>query len=150
MRLTYIDHPFLIDQISKDGKHMDCKEQTGNYGKDLIEEAIEKLWEYENLGEPNTIEALRQENEQLKTERHNDGLYDDRLSRLIDANEQLQAQNGAMRAALEQAESRLKVIEQATEYIKPNTGVWHTVGIALDEIHEAIAAIDKIGGREDV
>jgi len=50
----------------------------------------------------------------------------------------LLAQNGAMREALKRAESLLKTIEQATEYIKPGTGVWHTVGIALQEIHEAL------------
>lgn len=28
----------------------------------------------------------------------------------------------------------LNVLDAATEYIKPNTGVWHTTGIALDAI----------------
>jgi len=45
--------------------------------------------------------------------------------------------------ALKRAESLLKTIEQATEYIKPGTGVWHTVGIALQEIHKALAEVMK-------
>jgi hypothetical protein len=60
------------------------------------------------------------------------------VAALQQENKQLQTQNRAMREALKQAESRLKTIEQATEYVKPGTGVWHTVGIALQEIHKAL------------
>jgi len=76
---------------------------------------------------------LQQENEQLRCDNMNSEMN---LEHMTDLYEQLQAQAARMREALEIAESRFKVIEQATEYVKPGTGVWHTVGIALQEIQQ--------------
>ena len=66
MRLTDKDAGLLIDQVYRNGKHMDCKEQTGSYSKDLLEEAINKLADYEDIGEPHELKQLQAERDKYK------------------------------------------------------------------------------------
>jgi len=108
-----------------------------------------------------TIEALQQENEifraditdanvqmvyrdkvigELKAQNERFKNYKKDYGSAIEILAEKNMQNALYVEALKQAESYLKVIEQATEYVKPGTGVWHTVGIALGEIHEALSA----------
>lgn len=65
-RLTNKDG-VLISGISKAGKNTECKEETGLYSKDLLEEVIYRLADYEDTGlSPEEVIALKAENERLK------------------------------------------------------------------------------------
>lgn len=82
------------------------------------------------------IEALQQEYDELDT--GHSKLFKD-FCEMKQENEQLQAQNGAMRGALKQARATLQTLN--------NLG-----GLGYDKhrwISEALAAIEKIGGREE-
>lgn len=57
----------------------------------------------------------------------------------------LQAELSDANKCITKLERYLSVISEASEYIKPNTGVWHTVGIAL----EAVQKWRGISGLED-
>jgi len=68
-RLTYEGVGVLRDEISESGKHIDCKEQTGDYSKELLEEAIDKLSEYEDTKlQPEQVEKLKCKHKELQKE----------------------------------------------------------------------------------
>lgn len=48
-RLTDKETGLLMDDASRSGKYMECKEQTGAYSKDLLEKAILQLSAYEDI-----------------------------------------------------------------------------------------------------
>lgn len=50
-RKTLKDSGYLVnDEIYASGKNSQCKEMTGNYSKEVVEEAIDRLAEYEETG----------------------------------------------------------------------------------------------------
>lgn len=65
------------------------------------------------------IDGIIAENESLKVE-----------------NTRLRAERDAAVSCIDDLESYLAVMEGATEYVKPGTGIWHTIGISLDRIKE--------------
>lgn len=50
--------------------------------------------------------------------------------------EQVKAELGAAVECIDQTENYLKTLERATEYIKPGTGVWHTVLKAINGVQD--------------
>lgn len=50
--------------------------------------------------------------------------------------ERLQTALDAANEVIEQTDNTLRVIDEATDYVKPGTGIWHAIGIARERIKE--------------
>lgn len=61
-RLTDKDSGYLVnDETYASGKNSQCKEMTGNYSKEVVEEAIDRLAAYEDTGlEPEEIVKVQE------------------------------------------------------------------------------------------
>jgi regulator of replication initiation timing len=94
------------------------------------------------------ITQLKADKESLEIELHNNGLYNDRLDRLIEANEKLKAQTAAIREAMEEA---TETIENMYGHDIPQTVKYRDVlnSVNTCDYHNPsdIAEIERIKGE---
>ena len=64
------------------------------------------------------------------------GMTPEEIISLKEELEQVKAELGAAVECIDQTENYLKTLERATEYIKPGTGVWHTVLKAINGVQD--------------
>jgi hypothetical protein len=148
----------LNQQLIQENKQLQAQMIQAARGSACIADlAVENVKQYAEIQQLKTTndEFIRQIHknidtiEQLKLEAYNDGLYNDRVSRLVKANEQLQEQNRAYMEVLAKTKEEL---ENIAEYWNGDSN-----GIAMMDActnnrktaQEAIAAIDKAGGGQD-
>lgn len=87
-RLTDKDSGYLVnDEIYASGKNSQCKEMTGIYSKDVLEEAITRLAEYEDTGL--TPEEIKQMNTHCTYT--NTGCGDCNYTKILAKNELIEA-----------------------------------------------------------
>ncbi|MFA5305928.1 MAG: hypothetical protein WC365_00615 [Candidatus Babeliales bacterium] len=154
-------HSKLFKDFCKMKEENEQWKQKNERQIDMLRRKSEECDKNENKYEftrNNWIRA-QQEVEQLKLEAHNDGLYNDRVSRLVKANEQLTKQIVASDMMLKEycrnivdylvilakARKALDTCMEAFEMFVPNKPMEQ----AKVEIREALAAIDKAGGGQD-
>lgn len=142
MRLT--DEKSLLEQVTVE----QFRKNLALLKAEEIE--IPKKWVLEML---NTIEALQQENEQLRAQldewKYEVKCHMDEVIAREKQIEQLRAQVARMREALKQAGKAIYDLRYTLNYFKNKSGLKPYDN--MTQAQEALAEIDKaIGGKEDV
>ncbi len=84
---------------------------------------------------PDTLKCIMESWERLATY-EDTGLMPDEILFLKKELEQVKKERDAAVECINQIENYLRALESATDYIKPGTGVWHTVGKALHDVQK--------------